>query len=154
MPSLSAIPKYKTKIVKSVSIGHSIYNVYLHGSRIVKADVRTNMDGYPTGEARVLLNAHGWRTKTTKRRMNQVLAALNIPANVYQKDFTWYVSKDHDCDGEDRGIFYTNSVEPFYDNMEFDIQTTGGRAFEALGYGTSRSHSVRGSYFYNPKQAE
>lgn len=56
----------------------------------------------------VRLNSGGWRTVTTKRRMNQAADEFNLPYRVFQKDFEWFV----DIMGE--------TVE-FYDNMEFKV---------------------------------
>lgn len=46
---------------------------------------------YP-GERKVLLNAAGWRTATTRSRINGILRGLGIDATVYQSGFVWYVS--------------------------------------------------------------
>lgn len=40
----------------------------------------------------VLLNTGGWKTVTTKLRMNQFAREYGLPYHVYQKDYVWYVS--------------------------------------------------------------
>ncbi len=52
---------------------------------------------------RVRLDSGGWRTATTKRRMNQVLESYNIPLRVVQRDFAWFVES-------------ANGTVPFSDN--------------------------------------
>ena len=52
-------------------------------------------------DGRIQLNSGGYRTTTTKRRMNQCL----LGHRVYQRDFAWYVSAP---DG---------TVRPFEDGM-------------------------------------
>ena len=45
---------------------------------------------YPDGS--VTLRTGGWRTVTTKRRMNQALVYFGIPAIIYQHRHDWYVA--------------------------------------------------------------
>jgi hypothetical protein len=47
---------------------------------------------YPNG--RIVLDAGGWFTPTTKTRMNQASNQLGLGFTVFQKDFRWYVSVD------------------------------------------------------------
>ena len=39
----------------------------------------------------IVLNSGGYKTLTTKRRMNQVSETYNLGFQVYQVDFIWYV---------------------------------------------------------------
>lgn len=39
----------------------------------------------------ITLRTGGWRTVTTKKRMNQALATWGSPYRVYQEDHEWYV---------------------------------------------------------------
>lgn len=39
----------------------------------------------------IILNHQGWRTQTTKRRMNQAAVLYNLPYHVFQSDFAWGV---------------------------------------------------------------
>ena len=41
---------------------------------------------------RIVLRTGGWRTVTTRKRMNQALAMWGSPYRVYQKDFAWFVA--------------------------------------------------------------
>lgn len=40
----------------------------------------------------IILDTGGWRTATTKNRMNQVSQQFGLDYRVYQKDFCWFVS--------------------------------------------------------------
>lgn len=39
----------------------------------------------------IILNTGGWRTATTKTRMNQTSHTFKLDFVVYQKDFDWFV---------------------------------------------------------------
>ena len=52
----------------------------------------------------IILNSGGWKTLTTKNRMNQTSNEYNLGFQVFQKDFDWYV----DFDGK---------IIPFKDGM-------------------------------------
>jgi hypothetical protein len=43
-------------------------------------------------EKTVVLDSGGWRTATTKRRMNQVSTAFNLGVNVWQNRGEWFAS--------------------------------------------------------------
>ena len=40
----------------------------------------------------IVLDSGGWRTQTTKTRMNQVASEFNLEFHVHQQDWTWYVT--------------------------------------------------------------
>jgi len=40
---------------------------------------------------RTILDSNGWRTNTTKTRMNQASNQFGLGYRVFQKDFAWYV---------------------------------------------------------------
>lgn len=66
-----------------------------------------NTDIVRISEHTVIFDSGGWRTVTTKQRMNQAMRESNIPIYVYQKDFNWFIA-------------FTNSKKPdipFVDNM-------------------------------------
>ena len=42
-------------------------------------------------QSEIILNSGGWRTHTTKTRMNQASNQFNLGYTVYQKDFDWFV---------------------------------------------------------------
>jgi len=68
--------------------------ITLHQTDIVKYNDST-----------IVLNSGGYRTATTKRRMNQVLQSINSRAKVFQHQNKWYVS--------DR----TGGIQDFQDGM-------------------------------------
>ncbi len=43
-------------------------------------------------ENTVTLNSGGWRTATTKSRMNQTANQFNLPFQVFQKKHNWFVT--------------------------------------------------------------
>ena len=45
---------------------------------------------YPSGT--VVLDTGGWRTATTKTRMNQAANQLELGFSVHQQDYDWFVS--------------------------------------------------------------
>ena len=42
-------------------------------------------------DGRIVLRTGGWRTVTTKKRINQALETWGSPYRVYQEAFAWYV---------------------------------------------------------------
>jgi hypothetical protein len=52
----------------------------------------------------IVLNSGGWRTATTKTRMNQAAGQFDLGYSVFQKDFDWFVD-------------YRGLVVGFEDNM-------------------------------------
>jgi hypothetical protein len=43
----------------------------------------------------VILNTDGWKTPTTKTRMNQASAQYGLGYHVYQKAGQWYIQLDN-----------------------------------------------------------
>ena len=58
-------------------------------------------------EREIILNSNGYRTLTTKTRMNQASNQYNLGYNVYQQDFEWFIS-------------YRGLILPFEDNIILD----------------------------------
>lgn len=56
----------------------------------------------------VTLDSGGYRTHTTKTRMNQAANQYGLGYQVFQKDFEWFVG-------------YHGAVHPFQDGMTFTI---------------------------------
>jgi hypothetical protein len=54
--------------------------VHLHGNLIAKVTVDS-----------VTLYSAGWRTVTTKSRLNAILSGLGINSYIYQSQYQWYV---------------------------------------------------------------
>lgn len=46
-------------------------------------------------EERVILNSGGWRTATTKKKMNQAAIQFDLPYGVFQRDHEWYVDNTY-----------------------------------------------------------
>ncbi len=61
-----------------------ILRVTYHGTPVVTV--------HPNGK--IVLDTGGWRSVTTKTRMNQASHQLNLGFTVYQRDFDWYVAID------------------------------------------------------------
>ena len=75
------IGKHATRIFKlEDETGYTNTVVRYHDTNVVTF----NRDG-------VRLNHGGYKTATTKRRMNQVSEAFNLGFKVYQKNFEWFV---------------------------------------------------------------
>ena len=66
-----------------------IAKVYLHGHNIANIDlsIPAQVDGA------IEMFSCGWRTVTTKSRLNAILQGFTFSgkAQIFQKDFTWYV---------------------------------------------------------------
>ena len=75
--------------------------VYLHGHKIAVYDHNTNS---------VKLNSFGYKTNTTKSRLNAILDEVKYGAKVFQRQFDWYLS-------------YNNQTVDFWDGV---ILTEGG----------------------------
>jgi hypothetical protein len=55
----------------------------------------------------VTLNSGGWRTATTKRKMQQASNQFRLGFGIWQEDYCWYVSR------------YQGDKVPFEDGMTF-----------------------------------
>lgn len=44
---------------------------------------------------RIILNSGGWRTVTTKERMNQTANVFGLGFYVFQKDYAWFVTHNN-----------------------------------------------------------
>lgn len=69
-----------------VQLAHGLVAVYLHDTPIL-----TIMD-YPDGIARLNVRSGGYRTVTTKQRLNKLLSGV---AYIYQKNFVWYIVEQY-----------------------------------------------------------
>jgi hypothetical protein len=59
-----------------------ILNVVYHATHVVRS--------FPSGK--IVLDTGGWRTVTTKARMNQAANQFKLGYSVFQKDFDWFVA--------------------------------------------------------------
>ena len=53
----------------------------------------------------ITIDSGGYRSVTTKGRINAILRGFNIPAGVYQKDFKWYIDGEHAGEYRDGIVF-------------------------------------------------
>ena len=75
--------------------------VKYHNTIVFKTNFEKNL---------IILNSGGWRTVTTKLRINQALNQFNLDYGVFQKNYEWFVKN------------YKNSeVVPFLDGIELII---------------------------------
>ena len=89
---MKVIGKHKTKVYTI----DGITRVKYHSTDIIEFN-----------QVYIKLNSNGWQTATTKTRMNQAASQFNLNFNVYQKDFTWYIS------------YFGHEIE-YYDNIVLD----------------------------------
>ena len=77
----------------------------------------------------IRLNSGGYRTPTTKRRINQAADAFGINLSVWQKDFDWYVKYNGKTyDFVDRMRFYPDGGVG-YDTDAWSIQMEDGSQY-------------------------
>lgn len=60
--------------------------IYKNGDKVLRLH---NTDIIKWTSEKIILNSGGWRTATTKARLNEFLGDLGI--SVYQKDFEWFI---------------------------------------------------------------
>jgi len=72
--------------------------VQYHATVVVRFDRR-----------QIVLDSNGWRTVTTKTRMNQTSNQFNLGFAVYQREYVWYVD-------------YRGKTREFHDGMVLDRQ--------------------------------
>ena len=95
MGQQTTISRYQTK-------------VWTTGSLTTVRLYATNVVSFFTGDSpAVVLNSGGWRTTTTKSRMNQASNQYDLGYQVYQHNFQWFVRTRHD------------GILPFVDGMGF-----------------------------------
>lgn len=93
MPRMDKLSNYRTNVMAT----NGVLTVIYASTPIVQADAHT-----------ITLDSGGWKTVTTKRKMNQAARQFGLQYSVYQKDFDWFVVKP---DGE---------TIPFEDLMVFE----------------------------------
>jgi len=71
----------KTTGNTTILVEGQVTKMLLHGNCIA----RTN----PDKGGRIEISDAGWRTNTTKERLNAILDYCKV-GRIYQKDFTWY----------------------------------------------------------------
>jgi len=78
MPSYSKVGSHKTSVKADMSKG--ILRVTYHSTDVVSVTPKT-----------IRLNTGGWKTATTRTRMNQASRQYSLGYTVYQKNYSWYV---------------------------------------------------------------
>ena len=79
-------------------------NLYLHNNRIAWIE-----------NGKLYLSSCGWRTVTTKERLNGVLDVFGLSYGIYQRNFEWYINIHPE---------YSKETElPFVDGMQIDLRT-------------------------------
>jgi len=87
------------------SIGSHKTAIYHDGDYQVVQFHYTNVVKFNDYE--IILNTGGWKTATTKRRMNQAAEQFGLDFRVYQKDFDWFVDYKNQTLKLDSGIILT-----------------------------------------------
>ena len=70
-----------------------------HATTISRTDGKTVVTYHSTpvvtvdADGTVTLNSGGWRSHTTKTRMNQAARSLDLGYHVFQRDFQWFVRR-------------------------------------------------------------
>jgi hypothetical protein len=72
--------EFRGRASEIVADEHAMYFRY-HNTTVVAVSPKS-----------VCLNSGGWRTVTTKLRMNQASNQFGLGFQVWQKDFNWYVT--------------------------------------------------------------
>ena len=81
MAQQSTIGKVATTVARD---SEGVLRVTYHSTPVVTV--------YPSGK--LVLNTGGYRSNTTKTRMNQASNQLSLGFHVWQKDFDWFVDID------------------------------------------------------------
>jgi hypothetical protein len=102
MGQMNTVSKGNTRVFTN----DSTLAVVLYNTKVVE------VEGYI-----VTLNSGGWRTVTTKARMNQASNQYRLGYTVFQKDGDWFVRLKYLCNNK-----RTKTIE-FFDNMRFNMFT-------------------------------
>ena len=92
----------------------TVYTVRLHGTDIYKAENERNRN-WGNDKLIITLNSGGYRTPTTKDRLNRFLP---LGYRVVQRNFNWILQVLETLDGESQW----NNQELFYDGMQIEIE--------------------------------
>lgn len=69
----------------------------IHGTPSYQKEIQVRLFGNLIARIfpfdRVILSSCGWRTKTTKSRINAILTGLNCSARLYQESYVWYLGE-------------------------------------------------------------
>jgi len=73
--------KFNRKVATRIEQEDGMTKIYYHETPVVSF----NAD-------KIVLDSGGWRTVTTKRRMNEVSREFGLDFDVSQRDFRWFVT--------------------------------------------------------------
>jgi hypothetical protein len=100
------------------------HRIGTHATTISRIDGRTIVTYHDTpvvtvdAGGTITLDSGGWRSSTTKTRINQAASQLHLRFRVSQSDFQWFVS----VDGPDGA-----GTMPFTDGMKFRVDQDARR---------------------------
>ena len=97
MPRMDRISKYKTKVTTDDSGNYRVIRVKLFNTVVVEIKPSLN---------KVRLCTGGYRTNTTKNRINQAMKVYGYDIRVFQKNYQWYVRQ-----GNSINEFSTDDME-------------------------------------------
>lgn len=130
MTSKETISRNNTTVIESEDqAGQHHVTVTLHQTAIVRLTwsvrampygARIPSTGGPVGDVLVTLNAGGYRTATTKRRINQVATAYGLPFRVYQTRGIWFVRVNR-IERRGDAIIRSSLAQTFSDGMTFEV---------------------------------
>lgn len=81
MGQQQTVGTHKTAVIDEIHNKKHSTAIYYHSTAVVQ---------FTFDE--IILNSGGWKTATTKARMNQASNQFGLGYSVYQKDFSWYVN--------------------------------------------------------------
>lgn len=69
----------------------------IHGTPSYQKEIEVRLHGNLIARIfpgdRMILSSCGWRTKTTKSRINSILTGLNCSVRLYQESYVWYLGE-------------------------------------------------------------
>jgi hypothetical protein len=69
----------------------------IHGTPSYQKELQVKLHGHTIARIfpgdRMILSSCGWRTKTTKSRINSILTGLNFSVRLYQESYVWYIGE-------------------------------------------------------------
>ena len=102
---------FKSKIIAN----NTVEIQYQNGDRAIKLHNTDVVTFKANGD--VILNSGGWKTPTTKDRINRF-----SPFNIYQEDFRWYVAENYKWEN---GINFSDGMTFYRDEKENCYQLKG-----------------------------
>ena len=80
-----------------------------HATKVFAIAVRERDSKKGTVYIRVRLNSDGWRTVTTKRRINQSFDSFKLHCRVHQKNYEWFCDATN-TEGSDVRLPFTDGM--------------------------------------------